>query len=54
VPRFGPKAIREASVQLAELLAFPDGIDPFKTLAVTDYGDCELGLRLSWETLCLK
>ena len=40
--RFGPKAIREASVQLAELLAFPDGIDPFKTLAVTDYGDCEL------------
>ena len=26
--RFGPKAIREASVQLAELLAFPDGIDP--------------------------
>jgi len=23
-------------------LAFPDGIDPFKTLAVTDYGDCEL------------
>ncbi|MBT6633927.1 MAG: agmatinase, partial [Gammaproteobacteria bacterium] len=23
--RFGPKAIREASVQLAELLAFPDG-----------------------------
>ena len=40
--RFGPKAIREASVQLAELLAFPDGIDPFKTLAVTDYGDCKL------------
>ena len=40
--RFGPKAIREASVQLAELLAFPDGIDPFKILAVTDYGDCEL------------
>ena len=40
--RFGPKAIREASVQLAELLAFPDGIDPFKMLAVSDYGDCEL------------
>ena len=40
--RFGPKAIREASVQLAELLAYPDGIDPFKTLAVIDYGDCEL------------
>ena len=44
--RFGPKAIREASVQLAELLAFPDGIDPFKTLAVTDYGDCELDYGL--------
>jgi agmatinase len=40
--RFGPKAIREASVQLAELLAFPDGIDPFKNLAVIDYGDCSL------------
>ena len=40
--RCGPKAIREASVQLAELLAYPDGIDPFKTLAVIDYGDCEL------------
>jgi agmatinase len=38
--RFGPKAIREASVQLAELLAFPNGIDPFNTLAVIDYGDC--------------
>jgi len=38
--RFGPKAVREASVQLAELLAFPGGIDPFKTLAVIDYGDC--------------
>jgi agmatinase len=44
--RFGPKAIREASVQLAELLAYPDGIDPFKTLAVTDYGDCELDYGL--------
>jgi len=40
--RFGPKAIREASVQLAELLAFPDGIEPFKALAVIDYGDCSL------------
>jgi agmatinase len=40
--RFGPSAIRAASVQLAELLAFPDGIDPFKTLAVSDYGDCLL------------
>ena len=23
-------------------MAYPDGIDPFKTLAVIDYGDCEL------------
>ncbi len=23
-------------------MAYPDGIDPFKNLAVTDYGDCEL------------
>lgn len=40
--RFGPGAIRAASTQLAELLAFPDGIDPFDTLAVVDYGDCSL------------
>jgi len=40
--RLGPRAIRAASVQLAELLAFPDGIDPFNTLAVSDYGDCLL------------
>ncbi len=40
--RLGPRAIREASVQLAELEAFPFGFDPFKTLAVVDYGDCML------------
>ena len=41
--RFGPAAIRAASVQLAEITerAFPFGIDPFATLAVADYGDCE-------------
>ncbi len=38
--RLGPRAIREASVQLAELKAFPFGFDPFETLSVTDYGDC--------------
>ncbi|WP_019646655.1 agmatinase [Novispirillum itersonii] len=37
--RLGPRAIRAASVQLAELLAFPFGFDPFATLAVADYGD---------------
>ncbi|HTS21734.1 MAG TPA: agmatinase [Casimicrobiaceae bacterium] len=40
--RFGPAAIRAASVQLAELKPFPWGFDPFETLAVIDYGDCWL------------
>lgn len=40
--RLGPAAIRAASVQLAELKAFPFGFDPFETLAVVDYGDCFL------------
>ena len=38
--RLGPRAIRAASVQLAELKAFPFGFDPFDTLAVVDMGDC--------------
>ncbi len=38
--RLGPRAIRAASVQMAELLAFPFGFDPFETLSVVDYGDC--------------
>lgn len=38
--RLGPRAIRAASVQLAELKAFPFGFDPFETLAVVDMGDC--------------
>jgi len=38
--RFGPKGIREASVQLAELKSYPGGIDVFEDLAVVDYGDC--------------
>ena len=42
--RFGPQAIRAASVQLAELMgrAFPFGINPVAVLAVADYGDCLL------------
>ena len=40
--RLGPRAIRAASVQLAELNAFPFGFDPFETLAVVDTGDCFL------------
>ena len=40
--RLGPQAIRAASVQLAELDAFPFGFDPFETLSVIDYGDVHL------------
>ncbi len=40
--RLGPRAIREASVQLAELDAFPFGFDPFETLAVVDWGDAPI------------
>ena len=36
--RLGPQAIRAASVQLAELKAFPWGFDPFDHLAVVDSG----------------
>ncbi|HJV00138.1 MAG TPA: agmatinase [Burkholderiaceae bacterium] len=38
--RLGPAAVRAASVQLAELMPFPWGFDPFADLAVIDYGDC--------------
>jgi len=38
--RLGPRAIRAASVGLAELDAYPWGFDPFETLRVADYGDC--------------
>ncbi|WP_299131830.1 agmatinase [uncultured Amaricoccus sp.] len=37
--RLGPRAIRAASVQLAELNAFPFGFDLFEALSVVDYGD---------------
>ncbi|MEM8980817.1 MAG: agmatinase [Pseudomonadota bacterium] len=40
--RLGPQAIRAASVQLAELKAFPWGFDPFDTLSVVDAGDVML------------
>jgi agmatinase len=40
--RFGPRAIRAASVGLAELDSYPFGFDPFDTLRVADYGDCYL------------
>jgi len=38
--RFGPRAIRAASAQLAWGAPWPWGFDPFDRLAVIDYGDC--------------
>jgi len=38
--RFGPAAMRAASMQQAELLPFPWGFNPFDDLNVIDYGDC--------------
>ena len=40
--RLGPRAIRAASVGLAQTDAYPFGFDPFDHLVVTDYGDCFL------------
>ncbi len=39
--RFGPQAIRSASVNLAWGAPWPWGFDPFDRLAVIDYGDCD-------------
>ena len=38
--RFGPEAIRAASVQVSWGPQWPWGFDPFDRLAVIDYGDC--------------
>jgi len=40
--RLGPRAIRAASVQLAELMAFPSGIDVLTELSIVDRGDCPI------------
>jgi agmatinase len=40
--RLGPRAIRAASVQLAELRPFPWGFEPFEALAIADRGDAML------------
>ena len=40
--RLGPRAIRAASVQLAELRAFPWGFDLLESLAIVDRGDAFL------------
>ncbi len=39
--RFGPRAIRAASTQMAWARHFPWEFDPFDELAVIDYGDCD-------------
>ena len=38
--RFGPRSIREASTQLAELKSFPFGFDLARSLNIIDWGDC--------------
>lgn len=38
--RFGPQAVRQATAQHAWGSVWPWRFDPFKTLAVVDYGDC--------------
>lgn len=40
--RLGPRAIRQASTQLAELKSFAFGINPFHHLGVVDFGDMAL------------
>ena len=40
--RFGPRAIREASTQLAELKSFPFGFEITNSLNIVDWGDCML------------
>ena len=44
--RFGPRAIRAASMGLAELKSFPWGFDPFTRLKMVDYGDCVVNHHL--------
>ena len=38
--RFGPRAIREASTQLAELKSFPFGFEVTEIFKIIDWGDC--------------
>ena len=38
--RFGPRAIREASTQLAELKSFPFGFEVTEVFQIIDWGDC--------------
>ncbi|GLQ35469.1 agmatinase [Amylibacter marinus] len=40
--RLGPRAIRAASTQLAELDAFPFGFNLYEQLSIVDFGDCHI------------
>ncbi|MCX8514908.1 MAG: agmatinase [Pseudomonadota bacterium] len=43
--RMGPRYIRQASLQIAELLPYPWGFDIFSKINTIDYGDCFLDLN---------
>jgi agmatinase len=49
--RFGPRGIREASTQLAELLPYPWGFDINEYMKTVDYGDCWLDV---WDPKTIK
>ncbi|WP_149086514.1 agmatinase [Pseudomonas prosekii] len=48
--RFGPRSIREASVQSAWVRHWPWDFDPFDVLACIDYGDCSFDYGSPQET----
>ncbi len=43
--RFGPRAIRQASTEIATLDAFPFGFNLYENLNIIDYGDCFIDLH---------
>ena len=43
--RFGPRAIRQASTEIATLDAFPFGFNLYENLNIIDYGDCFVDLH---------
>lgn len=47
--RFGPQAVRRASVIPEGDPHYPFGFDVFETLNVVDYGDCSYDYARSWE-----
>lgn len=48
--RFGPRAIRQASAQLAYARPWPSPFDPFEALAVVDWGDVDFDYGAPRET----